>query len=470
MSQTRKDFLIPLLTVAGDAVALEGAFLFSYWLRFYSPLTSVFPPELGIPELEAYVNGSLIVIPAWLLLFKTRGMYHSRRNASFTDELFAIVRVVFFGMLLVMAATFFYREFSFSRLVFGFIAASAVVFLSVSRFAALKFEQWWYARGKDVKHVILVGTNDTARRVYQSISNHRSLGYNVRGYFSSDGKGSMELTNALYLGSISLVPEYVRKNRIDVVLVALTYREHPQLFELVRDCEGLNTEIMMVPDIVELMTSNVRITELEGIPFLQVKEVALTTWDRITKRTFDLVFASVVLLLALPFFLVIVLFIKLTSSGPVLYLQERVGLDGRKFRVLKFRTMNVEAEKGTGPVWTVKDDPRTTRIGRILRRFSLDELPQLLNVLQGEMSIVGPRPERPHFVDRFKEEIPKYLDRHRVKTGMTGWAQVNGLRGNAPIEERTRLDVYYVENWSLAFDLKIILRTLRAVLFGSDAY
>jgi len=174
--------------------------------------------------------------------------------------------------------------------------------------------------------------------------------------------------------------------------------------------------------------------------------------------------------LASPLLLMLAFLIKITSPGPVFFLQERVGLDGSLFRVMKFRTMQTDAEKETGPVWAKKNDPRTTSVGRILRRFSLDELPQLFNVLRGEMSLVGPRPERPFFVERFKDEIPKYLDRHRVKTGMTGWAQVNGLRGNAPIDERTKYDVYYVENWSLVFDAKIILKTLRAVLFGKDAY
>jgi exopolysaccharide biosynthesis polyprenyl glycosylphosphotransferase len=218
------------------------------------------------------------------------------------------------------------------------------------------------------------------------------------------------------------------------------------------------------------MTSRVRVEEIEGVPFIQVREASLTTWNRILKRSFDILFAFIIILLASPLLLTLALLIKITSPGPIFFLQERVGLDGTLFRVMKFRTMKTDAEKETGPVWAMKNDPRTSSVGRILRRFSLDELPQLFNVLRGEMSLVGPRPERPFFVERFKDEIPKYLDRHRVKTGMTGWAQVNGLRGNAPIEERTKFDVYYVENWSLVFDVKIILKTLRAVLFGKDAY
>lgn len=466
----RKDFLIPLLTVLSDAVAIEAAFLFSYWLRFFSPFTELFPVELGIPPLDAYVYGSLVVIPVWLLLFNSRSMYSPRRALYFSDEFFAIVRLVVIGMLIVMSAAFFYRAFSYSRLVFAMLGVFSAGFIAAGRYALLKFEQQWYTRGKDLKRVLIVGTNAFAARVYQTLSQNPRLGYAVVGYCTANGAGELEQLNAQPLGSIRDVPDLIRSQSIDIVLVALNDTEHAKLYDMVKECEGLNTDIFMVPDTLELMTSQVRIKEIEGIPFLKIKAVPMTTWNHIMKRTFDLVVASVVLILASPILLLICLLIKLDSKGPVLYLQERVGLDGKPFNVLKFRTMRAEAEKETGPVWARKDDPRVTRIGRFLRRFSLDELPQLMNVLKGEMSLVGPRPERPHFVEQFKKEIPKYLDRHRVKTGMTGWAQVNGLRGNAPIEERTKYDLYYIENWSLVFDLKIILKTIRAVLFGKDAY
>jgi len=420
--------------------------------------------------LDAYVAGSLVVIPVWLFLFNSRRMYSARRNVYFSDEFFAIVRLVTVGMLIVMAAAFFYRAFSYSRLVFALLGFSAVLFISMGRFAVIKFEQYWYARGKDLKDVIIVGTNVTARRVYSNIVANPSLGYRVLGYFSANGIGEMELTYAHYLGPIEKVPHFVRERVVDIVLISLSYKNHPQLYELVRDCEGLNTEIMMVPDMLELMTTGVRIKELEGIPFIKIKGIPLTTWNIILKRSFDIVLSALILVICSPVFAIIALLIKLNSRDPVFFRQERVGLDGKPFHLMKFRSMRVDAEKETGPVWASKGDPRRTRVGSFLRRFSLDELPQLINVLKGEMSIVGPRPERRHFVEQFKREVPRYLDRHRVKTGMTGWAQVNGLRGNAPIEERTKYDVYYVENWSIVFDLKIILKTIRAVIFGKDAY
>lgn len=463
----RKDFLIPLLTVISDAVAIEAAFLFSYWLRFFSALTNYMPISYGLPPLEAYIKSSLFVIPVWCWLFNRQHMYLPRRITSFSDEFFAVARIVIIGMLVVMAGAFFYRSFSYSRIVFWILGFSAVAFISIGRFLVLKFEQHWYAHGNDLKRVVIVGTSSVAGKIFQSFTTHRSLGYEALGYCSNTDN---KMQHIPYLGSIASVPELIRDKNIDVILIAFDETEHSLLRVLVNDCQGLNVEMMMVPDILELMTSQVQIKHIEGIPFLGIKSPSLSTWNIIVKRTFDLLFASFILLLASPIFLFIALLIKFDSKGSIFYLQERVGLDGEVFKVIKFRSMHTDAEQSTGPVWSKKDDPRTTNLGRFLRRFSLDELPQLINVIKGDMGVVGPRPERPHFVEKFKNQVPRYLERHRVKTGMTGWAQVNGLRGNASITERTNYDIYYIEHWSLVFDLKIILKTIHAVLFGADAY
>ncbi len=466
----RKDLLVPFLTVLSDAVGTELAFISAYWLRFYSPLTDVAPVTKGYPPLEAYVLGSLFTIPAWLFLFGARGLYRPRRAAYFSDEFFAILRVVFAGLLIIMAAAFFYRTFSYSRLVVALIGFTAIVWISAGRYAVLKFEQWWYRRGRDLQTVIVVGSNMTARRIADRIAGNPSLGYRVLGSFSDDGRTALN-PQCPHLGSLQDVPRFIVQEKPDLVLLTLTHREHPRLVELVRECEGLNTDLMMVPDMLELMTSRVRIRELEGIPFIPIKHVPLSSWNAVLKRGFDIVVAVLLIILLSPLFAVTALLIRLTSPGPVFYIQERVGLDGVSFPLIKFRSMRTDAERQTGPVWAQKQDPRATPIGRFLRRFSIDELPQLVNVLRGDMSLVGPRPERPHFVQQFRREVPKYMDRHRVRSGMTGWAQVNGLRGSeASIEERTKLDIYYIENWSLIFDLKIIFKTVRAVFFGKDAH
>jgi exopolysaccharide biosynthesis polyprenyl glycosylphosphotransferase len=466
----RQDLLIPLLTVISDAVAIEASFIFSYWLRFFSALTQYIPISYGLPPLEAYIESSLVVIPVWCWLFHTRNLYLPRRITSFSDEFFAIVRLVILGMLVVMAGAFFYRAFSYSRIVFWILGFSAILFISIGRFFLLKFEQLRYVHGKDLKRVVIAGTSPVANKIFWSLTKHRSLGYEAIGYCSVDGSTENTMEHIPYLGSIASVPELIKTQSIDVILIAFNESEHSLLHDLVRDCQGLNVEMMMVPDILELMTSQVQVKHIEGIPFLGIKSPTLSTWNFIVKRTFDLLFASLILILTSPIILLIAILMKLDSKGPLFYLQERVGLDGEVFKVIKFRSMRPDAEQSTGPVWSQKDDSRATRLGRFLRRFSLDELPQLINVIKGDMSIVGPRPERPHFVEKFKTQVPRYLERHRSKTGMTGWAQVNGLRGNTSIAERTKYDIYYIEHWSLVFDLKIILKTIHAVLFGSDAY
>ncbi|MDE3057999.1 MAG: undecaprenyl-phosphate glucose phosphotransferase [Bacteroidota bacterium] len=470
-SQRRNDFLIPLLAVLSDILALESAFLLSYWLRFYSPLTNYFEVVYGFPPLQGYIYTSFVFIPVWLLIFRSRNLYGTRRNTHFSDEFFALTRVVSIGMLIVMSATFFYRSFSYSRGVFILLWLTSIATVSAGRFFVMTFERFLYRKGKELKTVVIVGSNSTANQIYSILKSDPSLGYEVTGYYAESGaENSSHLHEANYLGPIGNLPGDIPRHRLQAALISLAYREHPQLVELIRDAEGLNIELMMVPDMLDMMTSRVRIQEIEGIPFIKVKEIPLTTWNRITKRAFDLIFSSFILVVTLPFTLLIALVIRLTSRGSVFYIQERIGLDGVAFPLIKFRTMRTGAEIYTGPVRTKKGDLRVTAIGKMLRRTSLDELPQLWNVLTGQMSIVGPRPERPYFVNQFKQEIPRYLERHRMKTGMTGWAQVNGMRGDAPIDERTKYDVYYVENWSLVFDLKIILKTIRAVIFGKDAY
>ena len=469
-SQRQNDLLIPLLTIVSDMIAFEAAFLLSYWLRFFSPLTQYFEITLGIPPIETYTTASAIFIPIFLLVFRSRRLYGARRNTHLSDEFFVLVRLITIGMMIMMSATFFYRESSFSRGVFILLWLTSILTVTFGRFIILELEQWLYRKGKELKSVVIVGKNSTAGHIYSLFTKNLALGYEVLGYYA-DGPAnqSSPLHQCRYLGSGKKLSDDIAPLRIQSALIALAHNEQEKLIELLRDTEGKNIEFMMVPDMIELMTSRIRIQEIEGIPFIKMKDIPMTTWNRISKRAFDVIVTSVALIVAMPIMIVVAIAIKLTSPGPIFYIQERIGLDGVSFPLIKFRSMRIDAE-ATGPVRNKKSDTRATPIGKILRRTSIDELPQLFNVLLGQMSIVGPRPERPFFVEQFKNNIPKYLERHRVKTGMTGWAQVNGLRGDVPIEERTKFDIYYVENWSLVFDIKIILKTIRAVIFAKDAY
>ena len=272
----RQDLLIPLLTVISDALAIEASFLFSYWLRFFSTLTNYIPISYGLPPLEAYIKSSLVVIPVWCWLFHARHLYLPRRITSFSDEFFADCTDCGIGMLLVMAGAFFYRSFSYSRIVFWILGISAVMFISIGRFVLMKFEQRWYAHGNDLKRVLIVGTSSVASKIFQSLTAHLSLGYKAFGYCSLQDSTENAMEHIPYLEPVTSVPELIKTHSIDVVLIAMNEEEHSLLHDLVRNCQGLNVEMMMVPDILELMTSQVQIKHIEGIPFLGIKSQTQT--------------------------------------------------------------------------------------------------------------------------------------------------------------------------------------------------
>jgi Undecaprenyl-phosphate glucose phosphotransferase len=466
-AKRRSDVWVPVLTALADALAIEAAFVIAYWVRFRTAFFDGFGFIMDeAPPLSAYLAGSVFVILVWLAIFRSRQMYRARRNVNLSDEMFNVIRVITFGMLIVMSAAFFYRAFSYSRIVFGLVWALSIAGILTGRAAMLWAERRSYRKGRYLQPAIIIGNGSLAEEVYGRLHRHGSFGFNIAGYFAETPAGAgTRLATAPCLGTVAEAPAFIRENGISLAFIALASRDQPKLFALVSECEGVNIEFMLVPDMLDVLTSQVRVRDLEGIPFLRVKTIPLGAFGRTVKRAFDLLVAGTILLVLSPLLLLIALAIRLSSPGPILFRQQRIGLDGTEFAMLKFRSMvpgseNFDAQAGLG----IRNDPRRTRIGKMLRRFSLDELPQLWNVVRGDMSLVGPRPERTHIVREFGQSVPRYLDRHRVKTGVTGWAQVNGLRGDTSIEERIKYDLYYIENWSVAFDLRILMRTVRATL------
>jgi len=464
--------VIPLVRVAIDALAIEGSFLLSYWLRFRSTLfdrlgfDSVVPPPI-----EGYLAGSAVMVGVWLLLFRASKVYLPRRRVSLSDELISIIRWGTAGMLILMSAAFLYRGFSFSRIVFALIWVTSVPLILSGRALVASLERKMHRKGRFLRTAVIIGNDALANDVFVRLHRHPSFGFDIVGYFAdAPSDAPLKLSALAYLGPITNAAQFIGGRGVSVVFIALRAGEHQRLFDLVSDSEGLDVQFMMIPDVLEILTSQVRLTEYEGLPFLTLKSNPLTGWGSVAKRGMDLCVSAFLLLALSPLLLLIAVVVRLSSAGPVFYRQERVGIDGSPFSILKFRSMRTDAEAVTGPVWARKGDPRRTRIGTLLRKTSLDELPQLINVLRGEMSLVGPRPERPYFVEQFRANVPKYLDRHRVKTGITGWAQVNGLRGNTSIEERIKYDLYYIENWSFTLDIKILLRTVRAALSFKEAH
>lgn len=469
----RTEFLIPVLNIFSDSVSIISAFIISYWFRFFfKPFVDLVPYNGEIPPLKGYIIFAIIVLPVWLLIFQSRKMFRTKRIVFIFDEFFLIGRLVTFGIIFSFGLIFFYRVFPYSRVVFVLVWMISIILITIGRYAVLKYEKTLYNKGKGLKDTIIAGNNQTAFDIYNQFAGHKYAGFNIIGFVEEKtGPSNGSLPDKLKLGTYNEVVDLVQKLNVETVLVTIPSSEHEKLFEMMKTSEGENVEFLMVPDFLEVITSSVRVQEIDGIPFLKIKSIPMNIWNRILKRAFDFSFAFTVMLITSPLFIILSLIVKFTSKGPVFYSQERLSMTGKKFRMIKFRSMVVDAEKNTGAVYVKKGDSRYTPIGEILRKYSLDELPQFLNVLKGDMSIVGPRPEREYFINLFKGKIPKYLDRHRVKCGITGWAQVNGLRGSdSSIEKRIEYDIYYIEHWSIIFDLKIIIKTIKEMFFSKAAF
>jgi exopolysaccharide biosynthesis polyprenyl glycosylphosphotransferase len=413
-----------------------------------------------------------MIIPIWLLIFQSRRMYRQRRVVFIFDEFFLIARLATFSIVFSFGMIFFYRVFPYSRLVFVLIWIFSIILITFGRYLVIKFEKSLYSKGKSLKDAIIAGNNEFANDIYNHFSKYTYTGFNIIGYIEEDNySGFNYLEGKNKIGTFSGLNEIVSSKNIETVIVTIPSSEHSKLFELMKSCEGENVELLYVPDFLDTITSSIRVQEVDGIPFLRIKGLPMNLWNRILKRAFDFLFASAVMIIASPLFITLALLVKLTSRGPVFYKQERLSMTGRKFQMIKFRSMIPDAEKSTGAIFVKKGDDRYTPIGEFLRKYSLDELPQFINVLRGEMSIVGPRPERDHFINVLKDKIPKYLERHRVKCGITGWAQVNGLRGSdTSLEKRIEYDIYYIEHWSIVFDLKIIIKTIKEMFFSKAAF
>jgi exopolysaccharide biosynthesis polyprenyl glycosylphosphotransferase len=454
-----------------DVALIAAAFLIAYHLDA-SLTSSGFIPPSGRTYLAMLVVLEVMV----LVSFNVAGLYTLKRGVGHVDEFAKICSALSVGVVLGLAANsfLFSSRFVYSRQLLLSGWALAIVFVAGGRLLYSGLIGLLRRRGVSAERAVIVGTGAPARTVLETVRRFPHLGYRVVGFIAEDSDDVLLGQNILGLpimGTTECLPMILRKERVDEVLIALAGASQARLVSLVDRCADDPVSITVYPDTFQLITNNeLSIGDLGGLPMVQVRTIALRGWNRVLKRGLDIVVALTVLICGAPFFLILALLIKLTSPGPVFLVQERVGRDGRPFWCLKFRTMRQDAEKESGPVWTKPNDPRRTSLGAFMRRFSLDEFPQFINVLLGEMSVVGPRPERPYFVDQFTQSIPRYARRHREKAGLTGWAQVNGLRGDTSIEERTRYDLYYVENWSLFFDVKIIVRTIVLIFRDRNAY
>ncbi len=451
--------------VLSDLVMLRLAFVLAYHLRI---LSDTRPDQPSEPP-STYDDLALLCALVIMVVFAVRRLYIPRRGVGRVDLLYQVVAAVGIGWLAALSFTFFvYRALEPPRLMLVYWALLSILLVWAMRVVLDALLRQAHRGGRDLERVLIVGDGEQAQLVEAKITSAPDLGYRIVGYI---GDGSPSPHVQPVLGGLRDVPRIVREQRVGEVIIAWAGISHPDLVDIIAGCTQQRVDIKIFPDIFELMAREVETSELTGLPLMRVRDVTLRGWMRFLKRALDVCVSWTLLVFLSPLLLVMALLVKLTSPhGPILYVQERVGLDGKPFYMLKFRSMRPDAEAESGPVWAVPNNARRTRLGQIIRRFSVDEFPQLVNVLVGEMSLVGPRPERPEFVAQFANLVPRYRERHMEKAGLTGWAQVNGLRGQTSIVERTEYDLFYVETWSLAFDVKILLKTLAAVIRDRNAY
>jgi exopolysaccharide biosynthesis polyprenyl glycosylphosphotransferase len=468
---------IALLQASLDAVMALLAALFAYELRFRI-LPSVPPIPGGEPPApDRYLAAAPVQALILIFVFLILGVYRQRRGVDFIDEFLAVLWAMAVTTLVMFAGVGLYREgvggqtFQFSRITTAYWLVIATVLSVFARYVLRRFLAGRRARGFGADRALVVGWSTSAAALVQRIRMFPSYGYRVIGILTDRSGVGEEASGAPVLGRIEDLDRIVEARNIAVVFITLGDVEPNRTLDVIERCRGAGVDIRILPGIIQLMTGPVGADQIDGIPLIEVRQgLELAGTKTAMKRAFDLCFAGLGLIVISPLLLVIALLVRLSSPGPILIHQPRVGKGGGSFMTHKFRSMRDDAEALSGPVWASADDPRRTPVGKWLRRFSLDELPQLWNIVCGEMSLVGPRAERPQFVEQFAAELPRYLDRHLVRPGLTGWAQANDLRGQTPVEDRLIYDLYYIENWSLAFDVKIILLTLGRLWTHKNAY
>lgn len=461
-----------LLYLACDVAAITAAFFAAWWLRFVSGMV----PITDVPTFRRYTLLLAFAVAVWPVVFYFHGLYQTWRSRSHVDEIVTTaLAVVLSGLLLSGVATWLrlegaprsdgtYEWFTYSRGFLALFTVAALLFVSVGRVALRQRLRRLRRHGRGLKRILILGAGALGREVAGKLLSHRELGLDVVGFLDDDpakARGGA-IDGVPILGTTLQLREVLERDRIEQVFITLPLGAHKRINELLRTASQEGVDVKLVPDILQYAVLKATVDDFDGTPVINLCEVPLRGWSSMAKRTLDIALAAPALAALTVFGLPLVWFlIRLEDRGPIFYRQVRMGLDGTPFPMLKLRSMRADAEATSGPVWALRDDPRRTRIGSFLRHWSLDELPQLWNVVKGDMSLVGPRPERPAFVREFKGKIPQYMLRHRVKAGMTGWAQIHGWRGNTSIRKRIQYDLYYIENWSLKLDLKILWLTVR---------
>ena len=428
--------------VCMDAGIIGATYFFSWYLRFKSGL---FVQDAGVLPAKTYFSALFLIIPGYLLLYSIFQLYMPRRVKSYRKELMDIIRANGIGFMIFILVLYFIKQEHFSRqmlCIFFFINISLEF---ASRYLIRTILWKMRKQGLNQKHILMIGESQMAEQYMNRLRENPKWGYQVFAHLKDEEK----------------LERILEGNELDEVVIALRAEDYGKLERIVDVCEKAGVHTKMIPDFGNVISTRPYIEDVQGIPVIHVRRVPLNIMrNRVAKRAVDLIGATVAIILFSPVMLLTVLVVALTEEGSVIYRQERVGLHNQVFYMYKFRSMIMQDEEKEKAEWSTRNDPRITPVGKLIRRTSIDELPQLVNVLKGEMSLVGPRPDRPQFVQKFRDEIPRYMVKHQVRPGMTGWAQINGYRGDTSIEKRIEYDLYYIENWTMVFDMKILILTI----------
>lgn len=453
-----------------DALVVAGSYLLAWYLKFESIFARK-DPNVGVLGMKYYFYALVFLVPVYVMLYYWFRLYTPKRAQRVENEIANIIKANTVGVLLFLVALYVVNQPDFSRTMIMIFYVLNIMITVLVRAVIRKCLQYFRKKGYNLKHMLLVGYSRAAEEYINRVNQNPQWGYVIRGILDDHVPRGAAYKGVKVIGSVANLDIILPQNRLDEIAVTLPLRDYDRLEEIVGKCEKSGVHTKFIPDYNSLVPSHPYTEDLMGLPVINIRYVPLTnTLNMLSKRAVDVIGSLAGIILLSPLMLIIAVSVKTTSKGPVIFKQERVGLHNKTFRMYKFRTMFQQQENQEKKAWTVKGDPRVTRVGRFLRRTSLDELPQLFNIFMGKMSLVGPRPERPQFVEKFKEEIPRYMIKHQVRPGLTGWAQINGYRGDTSIRKRIEYDLYYIENWTMGLDFKIMFLTIFKGFLNENAY
>ena len=454
-----------------DGVLIGLSLLIAWYIRIQSGWLQGSAQNLSFNE---YMKPLLYIVPFYLILYNIGGLYKTHRTKSNLDELFSLIKANLIGILVFLSYLYTTKNIHYSRKVLIIFFILCVLTCFIERVAIRYILRKYRSKGYNVKNIVLVGYGQLAEQYAKRISDNLHWGYNIVGIFDNyknKSQVSLDKIKIPMLGKLEQLESYLSSSEIDEVVITLQLSEYKSLDQVIEVCEKSGVFARIIPDYSKYIPSKPYVEDIDGLPIISIRQVPLNdVVNKLAKRLVDLVATSLGVIILSPLLLTLCVAVKLTSKGPIFFKQERVGLNRKHFYMVKFRSMKLQTEEDEQKGWTVKNDPRVTPIGKFIRRTSLDELPQLFNVLKGDMSLVGPRPERPQYVEKFKEKIPKYMVKHQVRPGISGWAQVHGWRGDTSITKRIEYDLYYIENWSMKLDIKIIIMTFFKGMINKNAY